>query len=552
MSNSKQVLSKNKWFFLITCVVCVLSISAFKKSDVYFEIQRAFSIWSDVFNEISIRYVDDVDPAFLAKTGIDAMLEALDPYTVLIDESESRELDLITRGTYAGIGVEVRKIDGSLTVVHVVEGYPAFKAAIRPGDIITEIDGVSLKGLSPDEANTLMLGDVGSTIILTIDKGDGEEASQISLVRERIVVGNVSYASWIDQSKGLGYLHLSRFAPQAAADVKAEMVKFMEEDSLKAIILDLRNNPGGLLNEAVGIVDLFVPEGQEVVSVSGRMLEMNESYKTQSPVFFKGAVFILQNEGSASASEIVAGALQDLDRAVILGTSSYGKGLVQIIRPLSYNTSLKMTTAKYLLPSGRSIQSIDYGRSESGYTASVDSTRNRFSTKAGRMVQDGKGIDPDVNLDELKYGIFVEDLLIGEYIFDFSNQYASKMDTTDALNMKQVMEDFKVYLEKNNFSFEGPSESYLKAFKESIASQNVALSAAAEQELKTISAKEYVYYYQEDAAVIERLIELELIERVYGENKRNKRTLEMDKWILAIESLLKTPNRIDQYLNGQP
>lgn len=552
MSNSKQVLSKNKWILMITCIVCVLSLSAFQKSDVYFEIQRAFSIWSDVFNEISIRYVDDVDPAFLAKTGIDAMLEALDPYTVLIDESESRELDLITRGTYAGIGVEVRKIDGSLTVVHVVEGYPAFKAAIRPGDIITEIDGVSLKGLSPDEANTLMLGDVGSTIILTIDKGDGEEASQISLVRERIVVGNVSYASWIDQSKGLGYLHLSRFAPQAAADVKAEMVKFMKEDSLKALILDLRNNPGGLLNEAVGIVDLFVPEGQEVVSVSGRMLEMNESYKTQSPVFFKGAVFILQNEGSASASEIVAGALQDLDRAVILGTSSYGKGLVQIIRPLSYNTSLKMTTAKYLLPSGRSIQSIDYGRSESGYTASVDSTRNRFSTKAGRIVQDGKGIDPDVNLDELKYGIFVEDLLIGEYIFDFSNQYASKIDTTDALNMKQVMEDFKVYLEKNNFSFEGPSESYLKAFKESIASQNVALSAAAEQELKTISAKEYVYYYQEDAAVIERLIELELIERVYGENKRNKRTLEMDKWILAIESLLKTPNRIDQYLNGQP
>jgi carboxyl-terminal processing protease len=551
MQNRKHQGSFKKLALLAIAVICLLSISAFRKSDVYFEIQRAFSIWSDVFNEISIRYVDEVDPAFLAKTGIDAMLEALDPYTVLIDESESRELDLITRGTYAGIGVEVRKIDGLLTVVHVIEGYPAFKAAIRPGDVISEIDGVSLKGLSPDEANTLMLGDVGSEIALTVIRGDSE-IREVSLVRERIVVGNISYASWIDQSAGLGYLHLSRFAPQAAADVKEEMTKFMQEDSLKAIIIDLRNNPGGLLSEAVNIVDLFVPKDVEVVSVKGRMLEMNEAYRTQSDVFFKGPVFILQNEGSASASEIVAGALQDLDRAVILGTSSYGKGLVQIIRPLSYNTSLKMTTAKYLLPSGRSIQSIDYGRSDAGYTAVKDSTRNKFFTSAGRTVQDGKGIDPDISLDELNYGLYVEELLIGDYIFDFSNQYAKQIDSTSVLNMQNVMTDFKAYLDEQDFTFEGPSQAYLVALKESIEKQNVSLSKVTETELATIALKESVFYYQQDFDVIQRLIELELVERVYGEKKRYKRTLEMDKWILAIQSLIKTPNRIDQYLNGQP
>lgn len=552
MGRSRKLRFYSKWTFLAVCLVALLSVSAFKKSDVYFEIQRAFSIWSDVFNEISIRYVDDVDPAFLAKTGINAMLEALDPYTVLIDESESRELDLITRGTYAGIGIEVRKIDGNLTVIHVVEGYPAFKAAIRPGDVITEIDGVPLKGLSPDEANTLMLGDVGSTIDLTLYRGDSTDLREISLKRERIVVGNISYATWIDRDKGVGYIHLSRFAPQAAADIKSQMKKFMQQDSLKSIILDLRNNPGGLLSEAVGIVDLFVPEGQIAVSVKGRMLEMNETYKTQAPVFFAGDVFILQNEGSASASEIVAGALQDLDRAVIMGTSSYGKGLVQIVRPLSYSTSLKMTTAKYLLPSGRSIQSVDYGRSDLGYTTSTDSTRNQFSTKAGRLVQDGKGIDPDISLDEIDYGLFVEDLLIGDYIFDFTNQYAQKVDTTIPLDMQQVIADFNAYLESKEFSFKGPSQAYLDAFKESIDQQNLSLTKAAEQELAAIATKEYVYYYHEDLAVIERLLELELVERIYGEKIRFKRTLEMDKWIHAILTLNQSPAKIQQYLNGQP
>jgi len=397
----------------------------------------------------------------------------------------------------------------------------------------------------------LMLGDVGSTIVLTIIRGNESDAKEISLVRERIVVGNISYSSWVDQAEGIGYIHLNRFAPQAAEDIKTVMKQFMQEDSLKSIILDLRNNPGGLLSEAVAIVDLFVPEDEVVVSVKGRMLEMNETYKTQSPVFFDGSVFILQNQGSASASEIVAGALQDLDRAVVMGSTSYGKGLVQIIRPLSYSSSLKMTTGKYLLPSGRSIQSIDYGHSGKGFTSSIDSTRSQYLTRAGRTVQAGKGIDPDINLDELNYGLFVEDLLMGDHIFDFSNQYIEKVDTTETLNMQQVIADFKEYLNMQAFTFEGPSQAYLNAFKESIDQQNVSISKAAEQELATIAAKEYVFYYQQDIDVIERLIELELIERVYGEKKRFKRTLEMDKWILAIQSLAKSPDKVQQYLNGQ-
>lgn len=536
---------------LIGLFLLAMSSTAFRAPDIYFEIQRGFAIWSDVFTEVSLRYVDEVDPAFLVRTGIDAMLQTLDPYTVLIDESETRELDLITRGTYAGVGLEVRKKDGLFTVIHVMEGYSAFKAGIRPGDHILAIDGFVLTDLAPDEVNTLMLGDAGSEITLTIQTPDGEQSSEIKLIRERIVVGNISYADWVDADLGLGYIHLSRFSPRAASDIAEKIQDFQKGDSLKALILDMRNNPGGLLNEAVGIVDLFVEEGIEVVSISGRVTEMNESYKTENDVLFEGPLFILQNEGSASASEVVAGALQDLDRALILGQPSYGKGLVQIIRSLSYNTSLKITTSKYLLPSGRSIQSIDYGRDYKGFTAQTDSIRNAFKTKNGRLVRDGKGIDPDILLEEPEYGSYAEALLRQDHIFDFANAYSNELNATSALEEDQILNAFKAYLKKVDFDYDTDAEELYTLLKEELLKSNIEVNSELESAIKDNLLKQSSNLFEEDQKVINRLLILSITERLKGDKARDRKNLELDEWVKEVTNWVKDPSKYKAELLGK-
>lgn len=536
---------------LLGLFLIALSSTAFRAPDIYFEIQRAFSIWSDVFTEISLRYVDEVDPAFLMRTGIDAMLQTLDPYTVLIDESETRELDLITRGTYAGVGLEVRRKDGFFTVIHVMEGYSAFKAGIRPGDIIVAIDDFRLDELAPDEVNTLMLGDAGSEVSLLIQTPDKQQPREVKLLRERIVVGNISFADWIDQDMGLAYIHLSRFSPRAASDIADKIQEYQQENALKALILDMRNNPGGLLNEAVEIVDLFVEADIEVVRINGRVMEMNESYKTSNDVLFDGPLFILQNESSASASEVVAGSLQDLDRAIIVGQPSYGKGLVQIIRQLSYNTSLKITTSKYLLPSGRSIQSIDYGRDYDGYTMKMDTIRNDFQTKNGRLVQDGKGIDPDILLEEPSYGSFAEAILRQDHLFDFANEYVSELDSTATIDESDIMKQFEAYLKRIDFDFETQAEQYYALMRDELTASGISLSSDLDLALNTELSSQTRSLYEFDKKEIARLLILSVTERLKGDKVRVKRSLELDEWINTVKEWAQNPSQYTNLLQGK-
>lgn len=533
----------------VVLVALFMSASAFRSSDIYFEIQRGFSIWSDVFSEVSLRYVDDVEPSFLTKVGIEAMLNSLDPYTVLIDETASRDLDIITKGTYAGVGMEVRQKEGNLVVYHVMEGYSAFKAGIRPGDIILQIDGYSLQELSLEDANSLMLGDTGTQVELLIKHGEDGEEELYELIRERISVGNIGFSGWLEESAGVAYINLARFAPQAARDVRAEMERFAAGDSLKALVLDLRNNPGGLLNEAVNLVDLFVPEGIQVVSTDGRLVEMNDQYFTKEKVFFDGPLIVLQNESSASASEVVAGALQDLDRAVIYGRPSYGKGLVQIISPLSYDHSLKITVSRYLLPSGRSIQSILYGRGEDGFTQTADSIRQVFKTSNGRVVRDGRGIDPDVVVADEVYSPYITALLRKDIVFDFANELADDWSEGHEIDREELVGLFLQELSEKDFSFETTSERISSQLIAGLDDEITDL-AKIQSLLNEAIEQEKQLMMDADLEEVSRLLELEMVERTQGMQARTARSLQLDPWVIHSIELLKNANAYQDLLKA--
>lgn len=530
---------------MILVLLLAMSSLAYQASDIYFEIQRGFTVWSDVIREVSLRYVDEVDPAFLTKVGIDAMLKTLDPYTVLIDESASRELDIITKGTYAGVGLEVRRRDGSFIVYQVQEGYPAFKAGIRPGDEILEIDGVPLSGLSVEDANSLMLGDAGSVLTLKILHGKDGQTERLELERERISLGNIGYSDWLNKQQGVGYIQLTRFAPQAAADIRQKIEAFSQGDSLKLLILDFRNNPGGLLNEAVDIVDLFVEAGIDVVSTDGRLSEMNDRYTTDEDIAYAGPLVILQNSSSASASEVVAGALQDLDRAVVIGERSYGKGLVQIIRPLSYDNSLKITVSRYLLPSGRSIQRISYDRNEGGFTQQEDSTRQAFQTKSGRKVLDGRGIDPDIQLSRRIESDFLNKLLREDHIFDFANDWVENKKRLADDIQDQLLVDFESYLEQQDFSFETESDYIYKQLIASLEQEGVSVGAQSGlQQMQRLLETQKEQQVESDQKELGRILELEVIERIKGSEQRKARSLMLD---ILVDKAIEVGLNAEQY-----
>ncbi|HZY25498.1 MAG TPA: S41 family peptidase, partial [Bacteroidales bacterium] len=358
-----------------------------------FRIAKNLDIFFSLFRELNTFYVDEIDPDKLIKAGIDNMLKTLDPYTVYFPESEAEDFAIMTTGKYGGIGSLVRGNGNYAVISEVYKGFPADKAGIKPGDLLKKVDGVSLKGLPTDKVSEKLKGNPGTELELTIES-NGKE-TDYHMKREKIVMPPVPYYGMIDSKTG--YIRFTNFTQNCVDDVKAALIS-LKNSNAQQIILDLRGNPGGLLTEAVAIVNLFVPEGNEVVSTKGKVKQFDEDFKTtKQPVDDKIPLAVIINRSSASASEIVAGALQDLDRGIIVGQRSYGKGLVQITRPLSYNTQLKVTTAKYYIPSGRCIQARDFSHpNEDGSVGLIpDSLISEFKTKNGRIVKDGGGITPD-------------------------------------------------------------------------------------------------------------------------------------------------------------
>lgn len=449
-------------------VVFLLISAAFVRyGDIYFQIKKQLTIFSDLYKEVATLYVDEVPPETLMKKGIDAMLRELDPYTVFISEGEQQQMEILSTGGYGGIGVDAGFRGNDIVIIAPLEGYPAQRAGLRPGDVIRAINDVSVDGFTPEEVQELTIGDVGTKVRIKIYRPATDQEIEYELERERIEVRNIAHADTIGEQQDVSYIQLSRFGQQAAEEVREKLLKAKEEQNLKGIVLDLRNNPGGLLNEAVDIVDKFIEPGVTVVETIGRITSQNNAFVSEEPAIFDELpVVVLMNRGSASASEVVAGALQDLDRAVVIGEGSFGKGLVQTIRPLPYNTSLKITVSKYYTPSGRSIQSINYSGDDSEWGSTVaDSLRRSFQTKNGRTVFDGQGIMPDIQLEHREESRAEAAMLQNNHFFFFVNKLLGD-DADEVVLPDDLFDKFVVYLDENDFDYETPADRTLRQLQE--------------------------------------------------------------------------------------
>lgn len=417
---------KRKAYIVLVVIAGMVALSFTTPSERYFEIAKNLDIFATLFKEVNALYVDDVNPNTLVRTGIDAMLASLDPYTNYIPEDEVEDFRTMNTGQYGGIGAVTRDFEDRTVVTMIMDGFAAQKGGLKIGDEIIQIDAVKLSDATREEINHLMKGQVGTPVTLKVKRIGQSEPLELNFKREKIKVSNVPYYGMV--SSDVGFVQLSDFTPDAAKEVKIGMLA-LKEQGAKSIILDLRGNPGGLLIEAVNISNLFIQKGQKVVSTKGKISENNLSYETLNPpVDMDMPVAILINRGSASASEIVAGTIQDYDRGVIIGEKSYGKGLVQVSRPLSYNSQLKVTTAKYYTPTGRCIQVLDYShRRNDGSVGSIpDSIKRAFKTTNGRTVYDGGGIDPDIKTVAVEAHPVTQALYNNGLIFDYATQYVYK------------------------------------------------------------------------------------------------------------------------------
>ncbi len=460
-----------KKFVLVSLSVLVIGGLAFKPAEDYFEISKNLDIFVSLFREVNMYYVDETKPGEMMKTGIDAMLEGLDPYTNYITESEIEDYRFITTGEYGGIGASIREIDGKVVITEPFEGYPAQRIGILAGDVIEEVDGKKIGTKTSEEINRLLRGQSGTNLLLGLRRSGAQQLMKFEVKREEIKVKNVPYFGMVNNETG--FIKLTGFTDNAAGEVKEALLKLKNEKGCKNLILDLRDNPGGLLREAVDIVNIFVDKGIEVVFTKGKVKDWDKSYKTlNAPVDNVIPLVVLVNKGSASASEIVSGALQDLDRAVVIGQRTFGKGLVQQTKPLTYGAQVKITVAKYYVPSGRCIQALDYSnRSDDGSVEKVpDSLITAFKTKAGRIVYDGAGINPDINTELSTQSALMATLLNGNYIFEFATNYVLAHQKPEGPRSFSLSEkdyaDFISFMKNKKFEYHTKSEKELQAFME--------------------------------------------------------------------------------------
>ena len=459
---------KKRILYLLLPIILITAFAFSRPAERYFEIAKNLDIFATLFKEVNALYVDDVNPNKLVRTGIDAMLNSLDPYTNYIPEDEVEDYRTINTGQYGGIGAITREINKHTVVTMIMEGYGAQKGGLKIGDEIIKIDDIDISRVTREESGQLMKGQVGTPVSLTVKRPGVEQPIKIDFKREKIKVNNVPYSGMMGAD--IAYIQLSDFTPDAGREVKNALVA-LKEQGAKGVVLDLRGNPGGLLMEAVNITNIFIPKGKPVVSTKGKIPENNLSYETlNAATDTEIPVAILINRGSASASEIVAGSIQDYDRGVIVGEKSFGKGLVQVSRQLSYNSQLKVTTAKYYTATGRCIQVLDYThRREDGSVSSIpDSIKRAFKTAAGRTVYDGGGIDPDVKLEYKEPHLVTQILFEKGYLFDFVTTYLLKRPTLtvgrDFTLNEEGYQEFLSWMKTKNYSYKSYLEYELEQF----------------------------------------------------------------------------------------
>lgn len=545
---------RSKW--IVLAAFGLLSFVSFSFVNNYFEISKHLDIFTSLYREVNTYYVDEVDASKLMRKGIDAMLESLDPYTNFISEAETEDYRFQMTGQYGGIGASIGIRGENVIVSDPYEGYPAQKEDLRAGDIILEVDGKSVKGKSIPDVSKVLKGQPKTKVVLKIKReGSGEMTKE--LTRDEIKVKNVPYYGMVNENTG--YIKLAGFTNDAGKEVKDALTELKKNDKLASVILDLRGNPGGLLHEAVNVVNVFVPKGQEVVSTKGKVKEWEKTYTSlNQPVDLEIPVVVLTNRGSASASEIVSGTLQDLDRAVIIGQRSFGKGLVQSTRSLSYNTQLKVTTAKYYTPSGRCIQALDYShRNEDGSVGTIaDSLKKEFKTKNGRKVYDGGGISPDISVEQLPYSPITQSLLQKQLIFDYATQYRNSHAQIASAKQFKLSDadyaDFLKYLQGKEYDYVTKAEQSLEEFKKKATEEKYFDGVKDSYEklksqLKHDKEADLQKYKQE----IMQLLEEEIARRYYFQKARYEASFDNDRDVQESLKLFADMNRYQAILKGK-
>ncbi len=537
--------SVRKALFLVSIGAVVLILGAgfalSPDSDLFFKINRGIDTFGKVYKEVTINYVDEVDPEKFMGAGIQGMLGTLDPYTVYIDREEGDEVDLLTTGKYGGIGVTIGNREGAVVIISVMDGYSAQRQGILPGDVVVEIDGVPTANKSLDDVRALTRGEPGTQVKVTVKREGEPKPLVFTLVREQIQVKNVTYTDYV--SPGIGYVRLERFSRGAGEEVRQAIGDLQAKGVLRGLVLDLRGNPGGLLDAAVDVVSRFVPRGSLIVSTRGRRSEADKRYlSTEEPVLPSTPLVILADHNSASASEIVAGAIQDLDRGLIVGTRTFGKGLVQTILPLNDGAQLKITTARYYTPSGRCIQAIQYNHSDKSgvFVAVPDSERAEFKTADGRPVFEHGGITPDSTVINEDPGPMVRELYRTSMFFAFANTYVGehKGQAITGAN-DQILADFRKYLSDRKFDFQEDGEKRIAEFRKAAEDSHYGKEVLHDLDLLSSAlGKERQTGFDRYRDHITHALNVELMARINGEHGRIAATLQDDQELAAAIGLL--------------
>jgi carboxyl-terminal processing protease len=540
-----------KYPFIIIPII-LFSFLAFKtveQDDRYFQIVKSLDVFTTLFKEVNAYYVEEINPTELMKIGIDAMLSSLDPYTDYIPEDDIEDYRTMTTGEYGGIGAVIEKKGGFNTVVMPYKNAPAARSGLLIGDQILKINNISLSGKKAYEISNLLKSQINAQITLEIKRMNMPEVFEISLATEKIVIKNVPYAGLV--KAGVGYIKLKDFTTNAGKEV-GEALKELTHQGVSKLILDLRGNPGGLLDEAINVSNIFIPKGAEIVSTKGKLEEWTKVYNTKNQsIDAKIPLVVLIDERSASAAEIVAGVVQDYDRGVLVGRKTYGKGLVQQTRPLAYNAQLKVTTAKYYIPSGRCIQAIDY--STKGTAKIADSLKSTFRTKSGRAVLDGGGVDPDILIDPSKFALVSYRLKQKNLIFNYATKYYFDHDTLASARDFELSElefqQFLAWLENQSFDYQTPLEIKLEqvldlakagARSEQVHQSIIELNALLQSEKK----KDLIHYESE----IKQLLEQDIVSRYFFQEGIIDASFDTDLDILKAVEILEDTESYDGIL----
>lgn len=538
---------------LVSVMVVGVFLAFNNPSEKYFEITKNLDIFATLYKEVNTYYVDEVDPNQLIKAGINAMLESLDPYTNYIPEDDIEDYRTMTTGQYGGIGALIGTRNGKNMIIMPYEGFPAHEAGLKIGDEIIMVDGINVKEKEYTDISKLLRGQANSSLEIAVRRHGVADLIQVEMTREKITIDNVQYYGMVEND--IGYIKLSDFTTNAGKEVKNSLVN-LKGQGAKRLILDLRGNPGGLLNEAVNVSNIFIPKGSEVVSTKGKMTDWNKTYNALNPpVDTEIPLVVLTSSSSASASEIVAGVVQDYDRGVLVGQKTFGKGLVQATRPLTYNSQLKVTTAKYYIPSERCIQAIDYSlRNEDGSVGKVpDSLKVAYKTKNGRTVYDGGGVDPDVEVDIEYLPPIAVSLLSKGLIFDYATDYYYSHPTIASSREFKISDseysDFVYWLKDKDYDYttrvENSIDELIKMAKKEKNYEDI------DDQIKNLKQK--VMHNKESdlqkfKSYIKQILEEEISSRYYLRKGVVETSFSSDEYINAAVDVLNDPARYNQIL----